>query len=62
MRLNPVILAMAAVEKPLIAAINGVIAGAGLGFAGSRTSGVCRLRGLCAGDGQTPSSRTGGAI
>jgi 2-(1,2-epoxy-1,2-dihydrophenyl)acetyl-CoA isomerase len=33
-RLNPVILAMADVEKPVIAAINGVIAGAGLGFAG----------------------------
>ena len=33
-RLNPVILAMADVEKPVIAAITGVIAGAGLGFAG----------------------------
>lgn len=33
-RLNPVVLAMADVEKPVIAAINGVVAGAGLGFAG----------------------------
>lgn len=32
-RLNPVILAMAAVPKPVIAAVNGVVAGAGLGFA-----------------------------
>jgi len=34
-RLNPVILAMADVEKPVIAAVNGVTAGAGLGFMGA---------------------------
>lgn len=33
-RLNPVILAMAALAKPVITAVNGVVAGAGLGFAG----------------------------
>lgn len=34
-RLNPVILAITDVEKPVIAAVNGVVAGAGLGFMGS---------------------------
>ncbi len=38
-RLNPVILAMADVEKAVIAAVNGVTAGAGLGFMG-----VCDYR------------------
>lgn len=33
-RLNPVILAMDDLDKPLIAAINGTVAGAGLGFVG----------------------------
>jgi 2-(1,2-epoxy-1,2-dihydrophenyl)acetyl-CoA isomerase len=33
-RLNPLLLAMAAVEKPLVAALNGPVAGAALGFAG----------------------------
>jgi 2-(1,2-epoxy-1,2-dihydrophenyl)acetyl-CoA isomerase len=34
-RLNPVILAMDDLDKPLIAAIDGVVAGAGLGFLGA---------------------------
>jgi 2-(1,2-epoxy-1,2-dihydrophenyl)acetyl-CoA isomerase len=33
-RLNPVILAMDDLDKPLIAAVNGTVAGAGLGFLG----------------------------
>jgi enoyl-CoA hydratase/carnithine racemase len=31
-KLNPVILAMSDLHKPLIAAVNGVVADAGLGF------------------------------
>jgi 2-(1,2-epoxy-1,2-dihydrophenyl)acetyl-CoA isomerase len=38
-RLNPVILAMSHLDKPLIAAVNGTVAGAGLGFIG-----VCDVR------------------
>jgi 2-(1,2-epoxy-1,2-dihydrophenyl)acetyl-CoA isomerase len=38
-RLNPVILAMSHLNKPLIAAVNGTAAGAGLGFMG-----VCDVR------------------
>jgi 2-(1,2-epoxy-1,2-dihydrophenyl)acetyl-CoA isomerase len=34
-RLNPVILAMSDLQKPLIAAVNGVVADAGLGFIGA---------------------------
>lgn len=40
-RLNPVILVMAAIEKPVIAAINGVAAGAGIGFAGVADVRIC---------------------
>jgi 2-(1,2-epoxy-1,2-dihydrophenyl)acetyl-CoA isomerase len=40
-RLNPVVLAMHALDKPLICAVNGTAAGAGLGFMG-----VCDVR-LC---------------
>lgn len=40
-RLNPVILALIAVEKPVIAAMNGVTAGAGLAFAGAADTRIC---------------------